>query len=61
MPARAHSLPGHCSKEFCDEMGLPLHYPCLEDPMDRGAWREGNKKMILIFLTESILGYETII
>ena len=22
-----------------EEMGNPFHYSCLENPMDRGAWR----------------------
>ena len=32
------SIPG--MERFCgEENGNPLHYSCLETPMDRGAWR----------------------
>ena len=42
LPANAGRLvglipvPGRCSG---DGHGNPLQYPCLENPMDRGAWR----------------------
>ena len=32
------SIPGS-GRSPGDENGNPLHYSCLENPMDRGAWR----------------------
>ena len=32
------SIPG-LGRSFEEGNGNPLHYSCLENPMDRGAWR----------------------
>ena len=38
MPASAGSIPG-LGKSPGEGNGSPLQYSCLENPMDRGAWR----------------------
>ena len=39
--------------------GNPLQYPCLENPMDRGAWRATVRAVTKLDMTESLtmLGY----
>ena len=33
--------------------GNPLHYPCLENPMDRGAWWATVDKITELYTTEA--------